>query len=319
MEAGVKLANSTIEKLLVNDRTVNDAAAAAGYREKMSGDALAKYLRSKTPAELIQAETNDRGGMYLHSAFEDGYVIPGNIVSVIATGNYNHVPVIMGCNEYELKPFLPLYGAAIPTSNFHHWVDLYKVLDGRLTLDEVLPSQFDKDLYEACGYYGSRNWKATYLDSIARQLKEKQDDVYCYFFKWGGPGSGPQPYDFIIGAGHATEIPFFFGWPKDTFGYAFTSENREGWAALQTDMMSYVSQFARTGNPNAAGSGLPAWQKWSNDAGAVKCIVFDGTFTQARITMMTEELTVQAVQAEIEALPPLIKGMVRLWARSPTS
>ena len=48
-------------------------------------------------------------------------------------------------------------------------------------------------------------------------------------------------------------------------------------------------------------------------------IVFDGTFTQAKIAMMTEELTVQAVQAEIEALPPLIKGMVKLWVRSRTS
>jgi para-nitrobenzyl esterase len=73
VEDGIKLANSAIEKLLVNDRTVNDAAEAARYREKMSSDATAKYLRSKTPAELIQAETNDKGGMYLHSAFEDGY------------------------------------------------------------------------------------------------------------------------------------------------------------------------------------------------------------------------------------------------------
>jgi para-nitrobenzyl esterase len=192
-------------------------------------------------------------------------------------------------------------------------------LDGSLTLNDVMPSQFDRDLYEASGYYGSRNWKATYMDSIARQLNTKQDDVYCYFFKWGGKGSGPQPYDFIIGAGHATEIPFFFGWPRDTFGYAFTSENRGGWAALQTDVMSYASQFARTGNPNKYGSGLPVWERWSNDAVAAKCIVFDGTFTQAKISMMNDELTVQGVQAEIEALPPLIKGMVKLWVRSPTS
>jgi para-nitrobenzyl esterase len=319
VEDGVKLANSTVEKLLVNDGTVKEASAAGKYLEKMSNDEIAKYLRSKTPAELIKAETNDKGGMYLHSAFEDGYVIPGNVVSVIATGNYNHVPVIMGSNEYELKPFLPLYGAAIPTSNFHHWADLYKALDGSLTLNDVMPSQFDRDLYEACGYYGSRNWKATYMDSIARQLKTKQDDVYCYFFKWGGRGSGPQPYDFIIGAGHATEIPFFFGWPRDTFGYAFTGENHGGWGALQTDIMSYASQFARTGNPNAPGGGLPVWERWSNDTGAAKCIVFDGTFIQAKISMMTDELTVQGVQAEIEALPPLIKGMVKLWARSPTS
>ena len=315
VDDGIALANSTIEKLLVNDRTAPDINSAAAYRGKMSNEEIAKYLRSKSPAELIKAETNERGGMYLHSAFEDGYVIPGNIASVIETGNYNRVPIVMGSNEYELKPFLPLYGAAMPTSNAHHWYDLYNVLAGKATLDEVMPLQLDKDVYEACGYYGSRNWKATYLDSVARKLKERQDDVYCYFFKWGGPGSGPAPYDFIIGAGHATEIPFFFGWPVDTFGYSFTTENRVGREELQKAIMNYISRFARTGDPNDAGDSLPAWEKWSNEAGASKCIVFDGTFTQAKISMMTEELTIPGVRAEIEALPPFIKGIVKLWVR----
>ena len=222
------------------------------------------------------------------------------------------MPIILGSNEYELKPFEPLLGAAIPTSSGYRWVDLYKVLNGQLKLDDVLASQFDRDLYEACGLYGTRYWKAKYVDSLARKLKEKQDNVWCYFFKWGGKGSGPSPYDFIIGAGHATEIPFFFGWPRDTFGYAFTDQNEQGKMALQQEVMSYAAQFAATGDPNSTGNGQTYWHTWSNEADGPKCIVFDGTYNDAKVGMMTEEVTAEKVRDEVEALPLLIKPVVKL-------
>jgi len=316
---GIATADSTIDQLLVADGKASNESAAAAYREKMSDDEVAKYLRSKDAAALLKVKTS--GGLVglLHSAFEDGYVIPGNIIAVISSGNYNHVPIIMGSNKYEVKPFMPLLGGNIPTTGFHRWSDLYKVLNGELTLDQVMPSQFDRELYEDSGLYGTLSWKARYVDAIARALKDRQPDVYCYLFQWGDPGSGPAPFDFIIGAGHATEIPFFFGWPVDTFGYSFTEQNRPGREELQKDMMSYAAQFARTGDPNTPGGSLTVWQPWSNDAGAAKCIVFDATDTQAKISMMTEEVTLAGIQKEIDGLPLLIKVMVRLWARIQTS
>jgi para-nitrobenzyl esterase len=190
-----------------------------------------------------------------------------------------------------LKNFLPLMGANIPTSSFHRWADLHKVLDGQMALDEVMPLKLDRDLYRLCGFLGSRNFKAVHVDSVARKLKEKQDDVYCYQFKWGGPGSGPAPYDFIFGAAHAVEIPFFFGWPRDAFGYAFTEENRKGREALQKAMMAYAARFAATGDPNPPGGGLATWEEWSNKDGGPKCMVLDATLTETKLDMMYEEVT----------------------------
>jgi para-nitrobenzyl esterase len=313
VDDGIGQANSAIDKLLIADGTVKSADEAVKYHEKMTGDAIAKYLRSKSAADLIKAQTAERMARGFHPAYIDGKVIPDTWLNTIASGKYNRVPIIIGSNEYELKPFEPLLGGVIPTTSGHNWFDLYKVLDGKLKLDDVLAGQIDKELYEACGYYGTRYWKANNVDSIARQLKEKQDNVWAYFFKWGGIGSGPPPYDFIIGAGHATEIPFFFGWPKDTFNYAFTEQNKQGRQALQKAVMSYAAQFAVTGDPNKADSDLPRWKTWSNDAGGPKCIVLDGTFTEARISMMTEEVTAEAVRAEVDTLPPLIKKVVKLW------
>lgn len=315
--SGIQLANSTIEKLLIADGTVPDEEAAAKYRENMTSAQIASYLRGKEPGQLIQAQMRKIGAiatMDAHSAYEDGVVIPGSLLSVIASGNYNRVPVILGSNEYETKLFLPLFGGTIPTSSGKHWFDLYKVLNGQLTLDQVMPLQSDRDPYEACGYYGARNWKVRYVDSVARALKEKQDDVYCYFFRWGGPGSGPEPFDFIYGAAHAMDISFFFGLDSSRiFPSAFTEQNRPGRVQLQKDMMVYVAQFAATGNPN--GQRLTEWQKWSNTAGEPKCIVFDASYTEAKISMMTTELTFEGVRAEVNALPDRIKAFVLpfLW------
>jgi hypothetical protein len=77
--------------------------------------------------------------------------------------------------------------------------------------------------------------------------------------------------------------------------------------------MSYAAQFAATGDPNAVGSNLPHWETWSNTEGGPKCIVFDGSFTEAKISMMSQEVTAEAVRSEVDTLPPLIKSVVKLW------
>ncbi|HOM98990.1 MAG TPA: carboxylesterase family protein [Acidobacteriota bacterium] len=312
---GVKKAEQTTENLLINEGRVKGRDEAVDRLGKMSSDEIVAYLRSKTPAELIRAESVNKIQLGTHLAFIDGTVIPGPYLDVISSGEYNKVPIVLGSNEYELKPFQPLVGGIIPTSSGHTWSDLHRVLEGRLRLDEVLADPLDKERYEACGYYGSRNWKARYVDSIARRLKQVQDNVWTYLFKWGGVGSGPAPYDFVIGPGHATELPFFFGWPYDTFGYAFTEENRAGREALQNAVMAYIAQFARMGDPGKGDGTLPHWQAWSNDGGGPKCLVLDGTFAERRISMMTEEVTVEAVQDEVERLTPRIKALVKLWIR----
>ena len=56
----------------------------------------------------------------------------------------------------------------------------------------------------------------------------------------------------------------------------------------------------RPGSPDA---GLPAWEPWSNDAGAPKLIVFDADLRKRLVRMDTEELTVEAVRARFDALP----------------
>ncbi|MBI5968584.1 MAG: hypothetical protein HY882_12110 [Deltaproteobacteria bacterium] len=59
------------------------------------------------------------------------------------------------------------------------------------------------------------------MNTVAHELAKLQDNVYAYFFEWGGIGSGPSPFDFTYGSGHEAEIPFFFGNDKGLFGPSF--------------------------------------------------------------------------------------------------
>jgi para-nitrobenzyl esterase len=306
-------ANDFIEKLLMyKDNVVppvstDTRALYAQTRAGMENDGtLESYLRATDAGTLFLALLK-YGSVPTFPAIEDGTVMPaGGWMATIKSGNHNKVPIILGSNEYESKSFMPLYAAYVKPlgapSGSYTWFNLINVLRGDLplTLDDVLPTPRDKDFYELTGYYGSRNWKAKFVDTVAHELAKVQDNVYAYLFKWGGIGSGPSPFDFIYGAGHAAEIPFFFGDEQGLFGYPFVPENEAGRKDLQDAMMRYLARFARTGNPNDPSS-LPPWQRWSNVPGAPKSMVFDADDDQADVSMMSEELTLEGVTADFDA------------------
>ena len=300
---GLEQANTVIDKLL---------AADGKTRAGMSDAEIAAYLRSKSANDIEQAlMVNGSIPLGAIEPFVDGVVIPGTFADMISAGNYSKIPIILGSTAYETKPFLPLYV----------WPGVFSYLAGVLPFSQVFSSPYlPSFVYQVVGYYSSLGWKAAMVDSLARSIKQYQDDVYCFHFKWGGRSDAgsdrASETAFLYGVGHAMDIPFFFGWDHDVYGLTlFNSNNQQGRVALQQAMMSYLAKFAGKGNPNAAGSGLTVWEKWSNDAGAPKSIIFDATFTQTNISMMTDEFTRQGVQDAITALlyPDSVKMLIRTF------
>jgi para-nitrobenzyl esterase len=243
------------------------------------------------------------------------------------SGNFNNVPIILGANEYEQKAFMPLFGGAlkgatgtIPSAAGKSWLDLLDVaFEGTQTIDDVLPTQKDKDTYEVTGYNGGRAWRAKYVDELARVITQYQPNTYAYDFRWGTQ-SGPAPFNFIYGAGHAAEISFFHGAGEGLFSLPFTAQNEPGRKDLQNAMMDYLADFARGGNPNGDFSKDElAWQPWSNTAGADKVIVFDATDAATDISMSNEGLTLPGVNTAWTAamtnigLGPVEQGTLRAF------
>lgn len=309
VQKGTERAEVTIRKLLEDDGYTWDDWDSWTREQKEA------YLRSQTAEEIILTRYGKLG---THFAVEDGTVIPGSVVQVIRSGNYNKVPMILGANKYEMKAFLPMYGALLPEPLNTRWPALrYAVLDLGMPLDNYLPTDFDKDLYEVTGYYGSLNWIAKFVDERARALvaQKAQRNVYAYRFAW----DGPDPYSFVYGACHAAEIPFFFGEDTGLWGYAFSPGNdTPGRQALSEVMMGYLKRFVRSGSPN--GPGLPKWRPWSNKEGKPKFIHLDADEDNPIIGMSTEELTIPAVQAALAAeIATWTPEQQQLWSWVPWS
>jgi para-nitrobenzyl esterase len=311
--AGETAANGYIEKLIRYKESV-DAAEAKARRIAMEEDGtLESYLRQADAGDFFLALVTF-GSVPTFPVIQDGYVMPlGGWIPAIQSGNYNKMPIILGSNEFEIKAFMPLYYkfvAGLTPSTTYTWWDLFLSVrnDNNPPFEDILATQFDWDLYDRAGYFGSRQWKAKNVDSIARELAKQQKDVYAYYFKWGGIGSGPYPFDHIYGAGHAAEIAFFgIGIDEGLFNLPFVPENERGREKLKNAMMGYLSNFASTGNPNSGAwhsmSRGPSamWKQWSNTPGQAKSIVFDADFNHTKIAMMNEEVTFVEAEAERQA------------------
>jgi para-nitrobenzyl esterase len=271
-----------LSSLLKRDRLATDDAGARQVAAAMSPEAIRAYLRSKTDREILDCyETNEAGILDDPSPLLDGYVLPTEGYKRFDTGNYpNKVPLVLGSNKEEAKLFLIL--STIP---------------------------WQSDLYAAVAKWGSELWKAVGVDSVARQLSQVhgQPPVYVYRFDWGAPdaeGRSVEPGESgrRLGAFHDLEIPFILG--QESLGeivnpLLFTRASAPGRTALSSAMMRYAAQFARTGNPNVAGSDLPEWKAWSNKAGAPKQIVFNADNEHISLVMSDEELTQAGAAASL--------------------
>jgi para-nitrobenzyl esterase len=252
----------------------------------MSAEQIAAFLRSRTDRQIMRCYSAAVMGMIDNPAIlRDGTVIPTSGFDSLKDGDYpGKVPVIVGSNKEELKLFL--FFADNPP--------------------------WKSDLYQTVVKYGSERWKASGVDEVARRLSSHPDQppVYAYLFSWGAPdaqGKSVLPGDWgrRLGSFHSMEIPFFLG--GDTLDavfqiFLFTRQNEPGRKLLSTAMMDYLAQFARTGNPNRPGSGMPEWLAWA--PGAPRCIVFNANDTAADIAMSDGELADEGVLASVKSELP---------------
>ncbi len=299
--------NAIIDWLLVDDGTCVNAAAAKTHRTGMTNTQIADYLRSKTDVKIIQATIG--AGVYdMPTAFMDGTVMPTvSWLNAINAGNFKKVPLIIGTTQYEFKNLMIrlnhetvklLYN--VP-SGAYNWGNLYDVVEGTLTFDQVLPTGTDKVAHEQTGLLKSRKWQAE-CNAIARAIKahDPANTVYSYLFTWGGGGDPAlETIRKIYGAAHALDVMFWFNIPYDIFGYANTDANTGGRAALAGAMSDYLCSFVNTGNPNPGGSSLPIWTQWSNTPADPKFIKMDANLNQYQISMDNAEATTEIVTGEI--------------------
>lgn len=279
--------------LLVKDGKATDRETAKAVVAGMSAAQVSAYLRGKSPAEIFSFfDGMGFGGMYPSTALiRDGFVLPElPAAEAYAAGRFNRVPAVLGTNRDEVKLFA--------MGGSHHVTQLGGV---PLWVN-------DKRLYDAASEYGTKRWKLMGVDDPARGMRQHQPGVWAYRFDWDELRS-PLGWDLpgIVGAAHALEIPFVFGWL--TLGPAtwlvFDPDNEATDRALSDAMMSYWTQFAYAGDPGRGRKGdLPAWPAWDTAPGAPKMLLLDTT-NDGNIRTSADEIDMPTILAQVRADPRL--------------
>ena len=293
---GAEHANEIIRKLLVKDGSAPDGKAAGAKLENMAQKDIENYLRSKSAQDFLELYPEGKliGMISFPNSFRDGAVLPVDFYGTLKAGNFNKVPTLLGTNKEEAKLFLQFNPMFTPWQK-----------DGSLFKDPA-----KAELYDLAAQYQSDGWKVMGVDSLARIMRSNTDQpmIYTYQFLWGAGGMKksviPFPGNLLAGACHAMEIDFAFGTEAVSLGgRVFDEKNRPGRVALSNAMMDYWAQFARTGNPNREGSGLPEWKPWSNTEGFSKTLLLDADFNNLKIEMSAKELTNEAIEKALKAEP----------------
>ena len=218
-------------------------------------------LRGKNAADLIKrfglTATQPGGKIVVMSGpTVDGYVLPQSPVDALRTGQFNHVPFVMGVNAQETSSPLFRIPDSVTESEYATFVRAQ------------LPGEADKVLehYPAKNYVSPRFALVAittdyqficptrrYLEFAAPAQKEP---VYGYLYAHimeGGPVR-------LSGAMHGLELYFVFQTMDLLRPYAPSESDRR----LEKIVLGYWTQFAATGDPN--GGGLANWAPFNLSA-----------------------------------------------------
>lgn len=282
-------ASEIVNRLLVADGVVADRRAAWARQQDMDDAELARYLRARSPAEILALWPDNGFGMIDAPAnFGDGHVLPAMSAEQIFSNpdNHNMVPVILGTNRDEPALFM----AQSP-----EYVERFLWIFPRLK---------DEQDYLRHVRYGAMAWKARGVDELAEYMTAAGNrQVYAYRFDWDELGS-MLGYDLskALGAAHFLEVPFVFG-DFDGFPLAYLFEGSDGKDALSRSMMAYWGGFARHGDPGSGSDGRqPHWSAWGENGSTT--ILLD-TASDGGIRMTDHKVTRQSVVEAIATDPDI--------------
>jgi len=243
----------------------------APARTEAMGEAFATALGTHTLAEMraasaeaVMAAATKPTPMYFWTTL-DGHVLPTNaqasmtvMTETYAAGRQSHVPLLAGWNtdEGEIEDVM---GKVAPTAP--NFVDLIRKQygDHAEALLNLYPVGDEAQTHRAIQElatdqaFGLNVWK--WIDFHARTSGVP---VYRYLFEEAPPPNPKRAW--AKGAFHSAEIEFVFG-NLHTVDLLWRPEARE----LSRLLVSYWTNFARTGDPN--GPGLPKWPTYHEKTG----------------------------------------------------
>jgi para-nitrobenzyl esterase len=194
------------------------------------------------PTEKILAAAKNRRA----SAVIDGKLLTEPIEATYAAGKQAHIPLLAGWNldEGSSEGMTAETWRAYAVEHFKERAAEFLKLYPGDTDEQAARSAAD---YHGDKFISFGTWK--WLEA---HRKTGESPVYRYHFELAAPPSKYHPGT----AYHSGEIDYVFGTLDTRPGAVWRPEDRK----LSDQIMSYWTNFAKTGDPN--GPGLPEWPKY---------------------------------------------------------
>ena len=179
----------------------------------------------------------------------DGDFLPRSVESIFARGQQLDVPLIVGTNADEGTMFVMMEGYANKVDFEQGLRDIYGDAAGAML--ELYPVMDDTEVRGAVNQWLTDTWflraARVFLDSASN----RSSSAYQYHFTRAVPGNP-------LGAHHGADLRYVFNamGGQAPFGGATAAED----LALAESIISYWTQFAKTGNPNL--NGFEPWPEY---------------------------------------------------------
>lgn len=205
-------------------------------------------MRQMEPSQLLSIQ-------FRPSPCIDGHVIPSDVTTFLATNTSNAANVLTGSvsGDVGLFPVLNIGNPLVPLltlskSDYEQAVQKVFGVHGDACLSAYPAIEED-----ALNVYTQLNLDAMRINQVCyAKLRSGHDSQVTYLFCFNHTYPGKS----LHGAFHSADLPYWFG--------NFTALRKDYWQTedftLSEIMMSYLVNFAKTGNPN--GNNLVQWTKY---------------------------------------------------------
>jgi para-nitrobenzyl esterase len=234
------------------------------FAKALGAESLAA-MRAKPAEDVLEATKG--GPMLRFGANVDGFLFVKDPRETFANGEQSHVPLLAGWNADESRAGIVLSDPK-PTAASFTAQTRTRFGDHADAILSVYPASTDDEAIESAAALGSdmfigfSTWKWLEVHG-----QTGQSPVYRYSFDRKIPVApdtkinGKPATAKDVGARHAGEIEYVFGQLDSVPKVTWDKSDR----ALSDQMMSYWSNFAKSGDPN--GSGLPPWPRYEKSSG----------------------------------------------------
>lgn len=220
------------------------------------------YMRSLNADSLIAGESNPLEGGLVQMNWQpslDNYVFTNYVDQTFQSGNFNHVPLIIGSNADEMSLSAPptVYPAMV-TALINSSVPLQYRPQAQTLYPAGTTNAAARTSY--VGILTDAQFTAT-SRRTARCISQNQTEpVWRYFFTHKHPAPS---YVSAFGSYHGIELFYVFNNIENTTIHLANNASQNAQDdSVQTAMLNYWINFANTGNPND--SLLDAWPQYQS-------------------------------------------------------